>query len=444
MQEFSVIDSATSAEQLKLRLKENELEQYGDPVLSEYVYDVINRLPRFSSMRVSTQKFVLENNVLSLSQRGHQQDAEEFLGFLLEGLHEECVSVLRTLPSRPEIKTGPATASGVKSAETTDGGWHEVGPKQKAAITRSSGAISLETPVTKIFGGKFRSELRVPGLKNSVTLEPYQPLQLDIGASNIHNITDALKGLTRPESLHGDFNSPRGPGTTATKQVFIETLPPVLILHLKRFQYDNTGGTQKIWKHIGYPLELELPKEIFPAAKRNAFNVRGGPPRYRLIAVVYHHGKNAGVGHYTVDVRRQDGREWIRMDDTVIRRVRSEEVADGRSSGDPAVLTAVLENHKRDSSSVRSGQGTGNRGNAFDAVDGDDGDSGEETENGKGWKEVNGANGTTVDGNVASAGSSSKVSAVDGASAGKKMSVEKTGLRDSKVAYILFYQQIKK
>ena len=55
MQEFSVIDSAASAEQLRLRLKETELEQYGDPILSEYVYEVINRLPRFSSMRVSVE-----------------------------------------------------------------------------------------------------------------------------------------------------------------------------------------------------------------------------------------------------------------------------------------------------------------------------------------------------------------------------------------------------
>ena len=60
MQEFSVIDSATSAEQLRLRLKENELEQYGDPILSEYVYEVINRLPRFSSMRVGANPSVLE------------------------------------------------------------------------------------------------------------------------------------------------------------------------------------------------------------------------------------------------------------------------------------------------------------------------------------------------------------------------------------------------
>jgi ubiquitin carboxyl-terminal hydrolase 10 len=53
MREFPVIDSAASLEQLRMRLKENELEQYGEPFTPEFVYDVIRRLPRFSTMRVS-------------------------------------------------------------------------------------------------------------------------------------------------------------------------------------------------------------------------------------------------------------------------------------------------------------------------------------------------------------------------------------------------------
>jgi len=52
MREFQVIDSAVSVEQLRMRLKDNELEQYGDAFIPEFVYEVIRRLPRFSSMRV--------------------------------------------------------------------------------------------------------------------------------------------------------------------------------------------------------------------------------------------------------------------------------------------------------------------------------------------------------------------------------------------------------
>ena len=52
MREFQVIDSALSVEKLRMRLKDNELEQYGDAFIPEFVYEVIRSLPRFSSMRV--------------------------------------------------------------------------------------------------------------------------------------------------------------------------------------------------------------------------------------------------------------------------------------------------------------------------------------------------------------------------------------------------------
>lgn len=61
MREYPVIDSAVSMEQLRLRLKGKELEQYGEPFIPEYVYDVIKKLPRFSSMRVSLQSEAVKN-----------------------------------------------------------------------------------------------------------------------------------------------------------------------------------------------------------------------------------------------------------------------------------------------------------------------------------------------------------------------------------------------
>lgn len=315
--------------------------------------------------------------------------------------------------------------SEVESAFGESGdGWHEVGPKQKPAITRSSGTITTSSPITKIFGGTLRSELRVPGLKNSVTLEPYQPLQLDIGSPQVHNIVDALKGLTRPEALQGDFKSPKGPKVSATKQVFIETLPPVLILHLKRFQYDSNGGVQKIWKKIGYPLELELPKEVFSRQQQGKFLGHGGLPKYRLIAVVYHHGKNASGGHYTVDVRRQDGREWIRLDDTVINRVGRDDVAEGGSEEDPKVIAAAMEAHKKDSVPY---------GNIFDQIKNEeDGES----DGGEGWKEVNGG----ATGNTSGAGK--KWASVANGASGPKTKTGNTSIKDNKVAYLLFYQRM--
>ncbi|KAF2010712.1 cysteine proteinase [Aaosphaeria arxii CBS 175.79] len=401
MRDFKVIDSAESAEKLRMRLKDNELEQYGDPLSPEYVYDVIKRLPRFDNMK-----------------RGSQEDAEEFLGFLLAGLHDECAHVIKS-GRRPSVSAEALTSPKSERSGSVDSGWQEVGPKQKSAVTQSSGAIEIETPLTKIFGGKLRSEYRKPGEKPSITLEPYQPLQLDISSPAINNISDALKAMTHLETLDGSTRGARA----STKQVFIESLPPVLILHLKRFHYD-ANGPQKIWKKIGYPLDLEIPKDVFPQHMRGSFGVRGGLPRYRLTAVVYHHGKNASGGHYTVDLRRQEGREWVRMDDTIIRRIRPEDVAEGGAEEDPKALAAALEQHKQDASKGRN----------FYELGGEE----QERKDGGGWSKVNG---------VDKKGSEKKWSAIANGtatppSAGKRTPLPKENVRDNKVAYILFYQRV--
>lgn len=292
----------------------------------------------------------------------------------------------------------------------------------------------MESPVTKIFGGKLRSELRIPGTRQSNTVEPFQSLQLDIGSPQITNIVDALKNLSKPEAMQGDFNSPRGK-VTATKQVYIEELPPILILHLKRFQYDNTTKrTEKIWKKVGYPLELEMPREAFPLQVRNKMLNYGGFTKYRLTGVIYHHGRNANGGHYTVDIRRQDGLEWIRLDDTVIRRIRSEDVAEGGSEEDPKVLAAALERHNKQAKSVN--------GNMFDQIYDDDKDETADSE--KGWNHVNGsAGGHSRAKSSANAinGVATPATAVD--SSGQQTPSQKQAMiKDNKVAYLLFYQKI--
>ncbi|KIW68304.1 hypothetical protein PV04_04259 [Phialophora macrospora] len=405
IREYPIICSANSVDQLRLRLKPEDYENFGDSLIPEYVYAAIKDLPRFREMR-----------------RGHQQDAQEFLGFLLEELHEECARAMRSTTASSSGRTTPVgSVSNASDHADIEGGWMEVGHKQKTAVTRSSGMLAAESPVTNIFGGKLRSELKVSGNKLSITLEPYSPLQLDIGSPQVNNIIDALKGLTRPESMQGDFHTPRGVKATATKQVFIETLPPVLILHLKRFHYDNTTKrAEKIWKRVGYPLELEIPKEVFPLQVRNKFTAHGGLPKYRLTGVIYHHGKNANGGHYTVDIRRQDGREWIRMDDTLLRRIRAEDVAEGGSEEDPKLLAAALERHRA-------------AGNRFDQFEQEEADESSD----KAWSQVNGH----------SRSKSTLSAAVNGTatpkdSSGKDTPNPKYAVKDNKVAYLLFYQRI--
>ena len=65
----------------------------------------------------------------------------------------------------------------------------------------------------------------------------------------------ALSHIPQPQSVQvGPWGS-----SEASKQVLIEALPPVLVLHLKRFLYDTAArGVAKIGKPVQFTPELEI------------------------------------------------------------------------------------------------------------------------------------------------------------------------------------------
>lgn len=91
----------------------------------------------------------------------------------------------------------------------------------------------------------------------------------------------------------------RGTLVDATKQVLIESLPPILVVHVKRFLYDLHGGVQKSNKPLLYNTILEVPRGIpyFADVQTSLTaipvdvlspNQRGASsPRYRLYAGTY-------------------------------------------------------------------------------------------------------------------------------------------------------------
>lgn len=256
----------------------------------------------------------------------------------------------------------------------------------------------------------FRSELRTHP-RPSANHEPFQSLQLDIDSPDVHNIGDALRKLARPEMV--DVESTSGTNTKCPKQIFIDQLPPILILHLKRFKFEHGPGgstVHKIWKKISYPLELEIPHEALSKGQQ-AIAGRKGLPRYRLTAVVYHHGMNASNGHYTADVCRQDDREWIRFDDTTLCRLRSEDVAEGGSQADAT-------------KPAQQDKGVPVSSNRFAAMGQPD------EEDGEGWSQATTSN-------------KKRAATVTGSAAAKPNTKQHKELtKESKVAYLLFYQRV--
>ncbi|XP_075694398.1 ubiquitin carboxyl-terminal hydrolase 10 isoform X2 [Rhinoderma darwinii] len=260
----------------------------------------------------------------SLSEKGRQEDAEEYLGFVLNGLHEEMLSLKKLLyPQNDKISNGPETPPVNDEEDTNQRGdqgegsdeeWEQVGPKNKSSVTRQ--ADFVKTPITDIFGGHMRSVVYQQSSKESATLQPFFTLQLDIQSEKIRTVQDALESLVARESVQG-YTTKTKQEVEVSRRVTLEELPPVLVLHLKRFVFEKTGGCQKLVKNIEYPVDLEISKDLLsPGVKSKNFK---GQRTYRLFAVVYHHGNSATGGHYTTDVFQIGLNGWLRIDDQTVK-----------------------------------------------------------------------------------------------------------------------------
>lgn len=145
----------------------------------------------------------------------------------------------------------------------------------------------------------------------------------------------------------------------ASQQVLIEALPPILVLHLKRFLYDTAArGVVKVGKPVQFGPDLDIPLGAFfflvfpispiPPETENGFAAdimapaARRPARYTLYGVLYHHGASAGGGHYTLDVLHPNrdggtrsgssGEAWLHIDDETVSAARHEDVFGGNGN----------------------------------------------------------------------------------------------------------------
>uniref|UniRef100_A0A4W5Q091 Ubiquitin carboxyl-terminal hydrolase n=1 Tax=Hucho hucho TaxID=62062 RepID=A0A4W5Q091_9TELE len=258
----------------------------------------------------------------SLSEKGRQEDAEEYLGFTLNGLHEEMLALKKLISPQEEkapTPNGPESQSGVDddAADKEEGSedeWEQVGPRNKTSITRQ--ADFVRTPITDIFGGHIRSVVYQQNSKESATLQPFFTLQLDIQSEKIRTVQEALETLVARESVQG-YTTKTKQEIEISRRVTLEELPPVMVLHLKRFVFEKTGGCQKLIKNIDYPVDLEISKDLLSSGVRS--KIFKGQRTYRLFAVVYHHGNSATGGHYTTDVFHIGLNGWLRIDDQAVK-----------------------------------------------------------------------------------------------------------------------------
>ncbi|KAK1291418.1 Ubiquitin carboxyl-terminal hydrolase 24 [Acorus calamus] len=131
------------------------------------------------------------------SAKSLQEDAQEFLSFVMDQMHDELLKLEGNLKNSNNGKI-----SIISSAE--EEGWETVGPKNKSAVTRTQSFMPSE--LSDIFGGQLRSVVKARGLKDILLCEA---------------------GVV-----------------SASKSVKIQTLSKIMILHLMRFSYGSRGSTK--------------------------------------------------------------------------------------------------------------------------------------------------------------------------------------------------------
>ncbi|SCV67611.1 BQ2448_5222 [Microbotryum intermedium] len=243
-----------------------------------------------------------------------QHDAQEFLGFLLDGLHED-LNYVTNKPAPIEM-----TPDREHDLETLP-------PQLMSDREWEIYKMRNDSFVVQCFQGQFRNQLKCLTCgKTSTTYNTFMPLSIPIPSGRgITKTTlyECIQGFVREEILDKDdaWFCPRcKTNRKATKKLSLSRLPPILVIHLKRFSFHGPFS-DKIETFVQYPLSgLDLTSFIPPPLMDTRSNAASSkmPPEgyvYDLFGVTNHYG-NLSSGHYTAYVR--SGRDWHNIGDSKV------------------------------------------------------------------------------------------------------------------------------
>ncbi|XP_073291911.1 ubiquitin C-terminal hydrolase 13-like isoform X2 [Primulina huaijiensis] len=172
----------------------------------------------------------------------------------------------------------------------------------------------VEGEIRKLFEGHHMSIIECINVEyRSCRMESFYDLQLDV--KGCHDVYDSFDKYVAVEHLEGDnkYHAEQYGLQDAEKRVLFSDFPPVLQLHLKRFEYDFGRNIMvKINDYYEFPLQLDLDldngKYLSQEADRSIRNL------YTLHSVLVHRGDVHG-GHYYAFIRPALSSQWYRFDD---------------------------------------------------------------------------------------------------------------------------------
>lgn len=174
--------------------------------------------------------------------------------------------------------------------------------------------------VNKLFAGSLYNYIKCINVDYSSTrTEAF--LDISLNVRGMRNVYDAFDAFIAEETLDGtnQYSTETFGKQDAKKGIRFEAFPPVLNLHLKRFEFDyNTGRYSKINDRFEYPSTLELDKYLSETADRSV------PQTFDLYGVLIHSGGAQG-GHYYAFCRPTSEPRWFKFDDDRVSMVKEKE-----------------------------------------------------------------------------------------------------------------------
>jgi ubiquitin C-terminal hydrolase len=246
-----------------------------------------------------------------------QQDCHEFLRFLLDGLHED---LNRCAPHAHGLAT-PLRAIPDDTSALTD---EALAGYQWDNFTQRASSL-----LTDLFCGQLRSTVRCSRCgRASACFDPFQDISLPLpvvagsdAAQQSVTLQSCLAAFCDEEVLDDAdqfYCSACAEHVRARKRLCVWRLPPVLVVHLKRFAFSE-AARGKLACAVEFPLEgLDLGAAL--AAGSPSRGAQGEVPLYDLYGACCHFG-SLGSGHYTaVCLNHADG-EWYEYNDAHVTRV---------------------------------------------------------------------------------------------------------------------------
>lgn len=149
------------------------------------------------------------------------------------------------------------------------------------------------------------------------TYESFSNLSLELPMDNVSQIgvRECFFNYFQGEKIEGWTCEKCKQSRSAEKKFTIAKLPPVLIIHLKRFQRtDYSTMCRKNNIYIDFPLS-DLNMIPFVSVNER-FNSSNSKHIYSLSGVINHYGKSMESGHYTSFCKNYKNQQWYKFDDS--------------------------------------------------------------------------------------------------------------------------------